>query len=33
MSNLERKWIIANENPAVALMKKTNNLSPFEQLI
>lgn len=33
MSNLERKWIRTNENPAVDLMRKTNNLSPFKRLI
>lgn len=33
MSNLERKWIRTNENPAVGLMRKTNNLSPFKQFI
>lgn len=30
MSNLERKWIRTNENSAVGLMRKTNNLSPFK---
>lgn len=33
MSNLERKWIATNENLAVALMRKTNNLPPFKWLI
>lgn len=33
MSNLERKWITTNENLAVALMRKTNNLPPFKWLI
>lgn len=32
ISNLEGKWITTNENPAVDLMRKTNNLSPFKQL-
>ena len=30
ISNLEWKWIRTNENPAVDLMRKTNNLSPFK---
>lgn len=33
MSNLARKQIRTNENPAVAFMRKTNNQPPFKCLI
>lgn len=36
MSNLgkkKKKQIRSNENPAVGVMRKTSNLSPFKQLI
>lgn len=29
MSNLERKWIRTNDNPAVRLMRKTNTQSSY----